>query len=172
MAITGTGSIKRKDFMLFADVAETPDTPIWEIIGDKVEEMSLAMNPNVATVTDVIGNTTTALDKYEVQTDVSPMKAKKESKLFNILYEIVRDEKTLSDVERTFLCVNVFDSTTTGEEPDIKTVYAAWTQKAVVAVQSYGGNTEGLDLPFNIHWTGKKTYGTFDPSTKAFTPAV
>lgn len=172
MAITGTGSIKRKDFMLFADVAETPDTPMWELIGDKVEEMSLAMNPNVATVADVLGNTTTALDKYEVQTDVSPMKAKKESKLFNILYEIVRDEKTLSDVERTFLCVNVFDSTITGEEPDIKTVYAAWTQKAVVAVQSYGGNTEGLDLPFNIHWTGKKTYGTFDPSTKTFTATV
>lgn len=169
MAITGTGSIKRKEFQLFADVAETPATPIWEIIGDKVEEMSLAMNPNVTTVTDVLGNTTTALDKYEVQTDVSPMRAKKESKLFGILYGIVKDEKTLSDVERTFLAVNVFDTSTVTDGEEEKTVYAAWTQKAVVAVQSYGGNTEGLDLPFNIHWTGPKTHGTFDPQTKTFT---
>ncbi len=167
MAITGEGYIKRSDFMTFADVgAETKE---WELIGDKVEEMMLNMNPNVETVTDVTGNTTTTLDRYEVQTDVTPMRAKKESKLAKWLYEVVRDEKTLSEVEKDFLCVNVFDATTSGVEPDITTVYAAWTQKAVVAVQSYGGNSSGLDIPFNIHWTGKKTHGTFDPVTKTFT---
>lgn len=168
MSITGNGYVKRKDFMVFADVG-TEGTPEWELIGDKVEELSLEMNPNVETTTDITGNTTTTLDKYEVQTSVSPMRAKKESKLFAVLYDIVKNEKTLSDVERNFLCVNVFDSTTTGTEPDITTVYAAWTQKGVVAVQSYGGNTAGLDIPFNIHWTGSKTYGTFSPTTKAFT---
>lgn len=166
MSITGNGYIKREEFMVFADVG-TSSTPEWELIGDKVEEMSLEMNPNVETVTDITGNTSTTLDKYEVQTSVSPMRAKKESKLFNILYEIVKEEKTLSDVERTFLCVNVFDKNGDGEAA----TYAAWTQKGVVAVQSYGGGTSGLDIPFNIHWTGKKTHGTFAPGTKAFTPA-
>ncbi len=171
MPITGTGYVKRSDFMTFANVSAT-EIKEWELIGDKVEEMALEMNPNVETVTDITGATTASLDKYEVQTSVSPMRAKKESKLFNILYEIVKDEKTLSDVEREFLCVNVFDTTTTGVEPDIATVYAAWTQMGVVAVQSYGGSTQGLDIPFNIHWTGKKTHGTFNPTTKTFTPAV
>jgi len=167
MAITGTGYIKRSDFMLFADVSDTTP-PDWELIGDKVEELNLAMNPNVSTVTDITGETKTTLDKYQVQTDVSPMKARKDSKLAAILYDIVKEEKTLSDVEHTFLVVNVFDSTTTGEV----TTYAAWTQKAVVAVQNYGGNTEGLDIPFNIHWIGKKTYGSFAPTTKTFTAAA
>lgn len=166
MAITGTGWIKREEFKLFADVGTT-STPEWELLGKKVEDMSLAMNPNVTTVTDVTGDTTTALDKYEVQTDVSPMRAKKDSKFFSILYDIVKEEKTLSDVERTFLCVNIFDAT----EGEDSTAYAAWTQKAVVAVQNYGGNTEGLDIPFNLHWFGEKTYGTFNPSTKTFTAA-
>lgn len=166
MSITGTGYVKRSEFMVFADVA-TASTPEWELIGDKVEEMSLEMNPNVETVTDITGNTSTTLDKYEVQTSVSPMRARKESKLFAVLYDIVKNEKTLSDVERTFLCVNVFDKTGEGSEA----TYAAWTQKGVIAVQSYGGNTQGLDIPFNIHWTGKKTYGTFDPSDKEFTAA-
>jgi hypothetical protein len=169
MSISGTSWIKREEFKLFADVGST-STLEWEIIGRKVEDMSLAMNPNVTTVTDVTGETTTALDKYEVQTDVSPMRAKRDSKFFAILYDIVKNEKTLSDVERTFLCVNIFDSTTTGVEPDTVTAYAAWTQKAVIAVQNYGGNTEGLDIPFNLHWFGEKTYGTFNPTTKAFTP--
>lgn len=163
MSISGTGYIKRSEFMIFADVGDS--TPEWELIGDKVEEMSLEMNPNVETTTDITGNTTTTLDKYEIQTSVSPMRAKKESKLFAFLYDIVKNEKTLSDVEMNFLCVNVFDSTEDGET----TAYAAWTQKGVVAVQSYGGSTTGLDIPFNVHWTGKKTYGTFNPSDKKFT---
>ncbi len=167
MSITGNGYIKREEFMVFADVSNTSGTPEWELIGDKVEEMSLEMNPNVETVTDITGNTSTTLDKYEVQTSVSPMRAKKESKLFAILYDIVKEEKTLSDVERTFLCVNVFDATGEGETA----TYAAWTQKGVIAVQSYGGNTQGLDIPFNIHWAGKKTHGTFNPTTKVFTAA-
>lgn len=163
MAISGTGWIKRKEFKLFADVGTS--TPTWEIIGSKVEDMSLSMNPNVTTVTDVTGETLTVLDKYEVQTDVSPMRAKRDSAFFAILYDIVKEEKTLSDVEKTFLCVNVFDST--GEGSSV--TYAAWTQKAVVAVQNYGGDTEGLDIPFNLHWFGPKTYGTFDPITSTFT---
>ncbi len=166
MSISGTGYVKRSEFMVFADVASAA-TPEWELIGDKVEEMSLEMNPNVETVTDITGNTSTTLDRYEVQTSVSPMRAKKESKLFAILYDIVKEEKTLSDVERTFLCVNVFDKT--GE--DESATYAAWTQKGVIAVQSYGGNTQGLDIPFNIHWLSGKIHGTFNPTTKAFTAA-
>lgn len=172
MAITGEGYIKREHFMTLADVGAAEEEE-WELIGDKVEEMSITMNPNIQTVTDVTGITSTSIDRYQPQTDVSPMRAKKESKLAQWLYEIVRDEKTLTDVEKEFLCVNVFDetTTTTGEEPDIitETVYAAWTQKGVVAVQSYGGNTQGLDIPFNIYWVGKKTHGTFDPATKTFT---
>lgn len=167
MSIAGTGYIKRAEFMTFSDVG-VASTPEWELIGDKVEEMSLEMNPNIETTTDITGNTTTTLDKYEVQTSVSPMRAKKESKLFAVLYDIVKNEKTLSDVERNFLCVNVFDSTGEGET----TTYAAWIQKGVIAVQSFGGGTAGLDIPFNIHWVGKKIYGSFDPKTKAFTATV
>lgn len=164
MSISGTGYIKREEFAVFANVATT-GTAEWELIGDKVEEMSLEMNPNVETMTDVTGNTSTTLDKYEVQTSVSPMRAKRESKLFAILYDIVKEEKTLSDVERDFLCVNIFDKVGEGAEA----TYSAWKQKGVIAVQSYGGNTQGLDIPFNIHWIGKKTYGTFDPTDKEFT---
>lgn len=169
MAITGTGKIPRNAFMLFADVSDAgSQTPEWELIGEGIEELTQEMNPNVETVKDVTGNTTTTLDSYEPQISVSPMKAKKESKLFAILYDIVRYEKKLSDVERNFLCVNIFDDEGTPEAP----AYAAWQQRAIIAVQSYGGDTSGLDIPFNIHWTGKKTHGTFNPTTKTFTPQV
>ena len=79
--ITGTGAVKRAEFKLFADVGEA-ESPEWELQGDRIEELSLELNPNVETVTDVTGVTATTLDKYEEQTSVEPYYAKRESKLF------------------------------------------------------------------------------------------
>lgn len=151
--IAGKGYIKREEFKIFADAsAADASTPEWELQGDKNEDLSLELNPNVETITDVTGVTTTVLDKYEEQTSVGTYRAKRDSKFGAILYDIVKEKKILSDVERTFLCVNLFSGT--------EGKYDAWTQNAVVAVQSYGGDTKGLNIPYNIHWTGARTHGT------------
>lgn len=162
--ITGTGKIKREEFKLFADVGDS-NTPEWELQGSRIEELSLEMNPNIETVTDVTGVTDTVLDKYEKQTSVSPYYAKRDSKMAAWLYNVVREEKTLSDVEKIFCCVNIFAGA------DGK--FDAWTQKAVVAVQSYGGDTKGLQIPYNLHWIGEKTFGTaaIANGVLTFTPA-
>lgn len=149
--ITGKGYVKREEFKLFANVA-TGESPEWELQGDKIEDMSIELNPNVETTADVTGVTTTTLDRYEEQTSVEPYRCRKDSKLFPILYDIVKYRKTLTDVELEFLCVNIF--------ADASGRYDAWTQKGIVAVQSYGGDTAGLSIPYNIHWTGERTYGT------------
>jgi len=60
--ITGTGAVKRAEFKLFADVGEA-ESPEWELQGDRIEELSLELNPDVETVTDVTGVTATTLDK-------------------------------------------------------------------------------------------------------------
>lgn len=161
----GTGRIKREEFKLFADVGAS-SAPEWELQGGRIEDMSLEMNPNVETVTDVTGMTETTLDKYEKQTSVSPYYAKRDSKMAAWLYNVVRDEKTLSDVEKTFCVVNIF----AGSDG----AYDAWTQKGVVAVQSFGGDTKGLQIPYNIHWIGEKVFGTaaISNGTMTFTPAT
>ena len=162
---TGTGRIKREEFKLFADVGSS-NSPEWELQGGRIEDMSLEMNPNVETVTDVTGVTETTLDKYEKQTSVSPYYAKRDSKMAAWLYNVVREEKTLSDVEKTFCVVNIF----AGSDG----AYDAWTQKGVVAVQSFGGDTKGLQIPYNIHWIGEKVFGTaaISNGTMTFSPAT
>lgn len=163
--ITGTGDIKREEFKLFADVSAAGDgaSPEWELQGSKIEDMSIELNPNVETMTDVTGVSATTLDKYEEQTSVEPYYAKRESKLAAILYNIVRNRKTLSDCERTFCCVNIFAGA--------NSAFDAWTQKAIIAVQSFGGNTKGLQIPYTIHWIGEREYGTakIDNGTMTFT---
>ena len=50
--------------------------------------------------------------------------------------------------------------------------FPATREKAVIEVSSYGGDNTGYQIPFNIHYTGEKENGTFNPTTKAFTAAV
>lgn len=164
--ITGTGEIKRAEFKMFVDSSEGKDNTEWELIGSKMEDLSMTMNPNVETITDVTGVTTTALDKYEENSDVSTYRARRESKLSKILYDIVKEKKTLSDVERDFLFVNVFSGT--------EGKWDAWKQKAVIAVQSYGGDTKGLNIPFQLYFIGNRTYGTvrIEDGTVTFSEGV
>ena len=44
-------------------------------------------------------------------------------------------------------------------------------EECYIEIVSYGGDTTGYQIPFNIHYTGVKTKGTFDVSKKTFTPA-
>lgn len=163
--IAGTGDIKRREFAMFVDISLDDERTNWEIVGRKIEDLSLEMNPNVETLTDITGLTQTTLDKYEKQTSVSPYYARRDSKMSEWLYNVVRNEKTLSDVEKTFLCVNIFAGAGGS--------YDAWTQKAIVAVQSYGGDTKGVQIPYTLYWIGEKTFGTVSiaDGVPTFSPA-
>ena len=159
--IPGNGYIKRSESKLFVNVG-TDDAPEWELQGDRNEELSHELNPNVESGEDVTGATYADLDKYEEETDVETYRARRESKWAAILYNIIKYRKTLTDVVHQFLIVNTF----AGADG----AYDAWVQKAVVAVQSHAGDTKGMNMPYNIHWTGERIHGTFNLETLTFTP--
>lgn len=159
--IPGTGYIKRSESKLFVNVG-TDDAPEWELQGDRNEELSHELNPNVDSGEDVTGATYADLDKYEEETDVETYRARRESKWAAILFNIIKYRKTLTDVVHQFLIVNTF----AGADG----AYDAWVQKGVVAVQSHAGDTKGMNMPYNIHWTGERIHGTFNLETLTFTP--
>jgi hypothetical protein len=160
MAITGTGKIKRNDVMHFVNVG-TSETPIWEQLGDGIESLLRELNNKVETKQDITGKTSTTVTKGNQVSSFNPFKAKKESKLFAKLYKIYTDDLELSDVEMEFLEVSVFDEVSAG-------VYSAIKQTGAVDLKSYGGDTTGLDLPFEVNYIGDKIKGNFTASTKAF----
>ena len=47
--------------------------------------------------------------------------------------------------------------------------YKAFKQKAAIDLKSWGGDTKGIGMPYDLNWVGPKTYGTFNPETKKFT---
>jgi hypothetical protein len=51
------------------------------------------------------------------------------------------------------------------------TAFPAIREEAVLEITSYGGDAQGYQIPFNVHYTGIKQKGTFDVQSKTFTPA-
>lgn len=164
--MTGTvtaGKAKRKDFATFFKVAGA--TPNYELIGKGIEDSSIKQGAKVDTKTDITGNTETTLSGYEKTTDLDPIYVEGGVKFAEYLDDIEENEKILDDVVGTFLVVKMYKTTAESK-------YVAYEQRAVVEVTSFGGDTKGVNTPCTLHWIGSRTYGTFDPTTKTFTPNV
>jgi len=158
--ISGTGKIKRNAVMHLVNVGTTI-LPEFEQLGEGMESLTREMNNSVDTKQDILGNTSTTITKGNQVSSFSPFKAKKESKLFAKLYKIYTDDLELSDVEMEFVEVSVFDEVSEG-------VYSAIKQTGAVDLKSYGGDTTGLDMPFDVNYIGAKIKGNFTVATKTF----
>lgn len=158
---------KRNTYMLFMDVSTSGATSAeYEIIGKDIEELSRELNNEVNSFTNILGETETEITKGNQVTTCDPVKFRDDSKASKILYGIYKNDSELSDVERDFIEVNTAVPVT-GSDGE----YEAFKQKGAIDLKSWGGDTTGINSPFDINWIGTKTYGTFNPTTKAFTPA-
>ena len=60
--------------------------------------------------------------------------------------------------------VHLWEEESSGAFPAVK-------EECYIEITSYGGDTTGYQIPFNVHYTGVKTKGTFNVQTKTFTAA-
>lgn len=156
---------KRNTYKIFMNVSEST-TKEWEIIGKDIEELSRELNNEVESKTNILGETEVEITKGNQVTTCDPIKLRDDSKASKILYNIYKNDLELSDVEREFLEVNT-SMPVTGQDGE----YEAFTQVGAIDLKSWGGDTTGINSPFDINWKGSKTCGTFNPTTKTFTPA-
>ncbi|TQI66266.1 hypothetical protein [Clostridium sp. KNHs216] len=161
MAVTYVaGKAKRKDFAVFF---KTPgETPAYELIGKGIEDASINPNATVDTVNDITGAAETTLSGYEKSMDLDPIYIHGGEKFPEFLDNLEETNAILDDVVGTFLFVKMYK--TDGENS-----YVAWEQTAVVELTGFGGDTKGVNAPCTLHFTGERTMGTFNPTTKTFT---
>lgn len=154
--------IKRNLFKTFINTTKGDGAAVYEVLGADLEELNVEMNANVVKQANILGETSTSIDKYEKQASVEPYKADSGTGLYTRLKGIIDDEETLDDLKTDIVHVDLMSTASSGAYPAIK-------EEAIIEVVSYGGNTEGFQIPFNLHLTGVRTKGTFNPTTKAFT---
>ena len=55
--------------------------------------------------------------------------------------------------------VHLWETEQSGAFPAVK-------EECYIEITSYGGDTTGYQIPFNVHYTGVKTKGTFNVQTE------
>lgn len=157
---------KKIERKLLAHFIEVPGASVvCTRLGEGIEEMQVSMGANVVKKTDITGVTDVSIDKYETTQEVTPYMAREGDPLFNWLQSIIDERKTLDDLNTNVVDVKLWEAQVNGK-------YPATREKCVVEVTSYGGNTEGYQIPFNVHRTGERESGMFDMVSKTFVPDI
>lgn len=153
--------IERKYLAHFINTA-TNGSAEYERLGKDLEEFSPDLSAQVETKKNILGENTILISGYEKTASVEPYYAESGSALFERLQDIIDNSRVLDELVTDVVEVKLWDSTGDG-------VYPAIREEAYIEITSYGGDTSGYQIPFTLHFTGKRTKGTFNVAEKTFT---
>lgn len=154
--------IERKYLAHFINVAQEGEA-VYEQLGQDLESYSPEMSAQVETKRNILGESAVVISGYEKSAAVEPYYADADSGLFNRLQAIIDGDLVLEKLRTDVVEVKLWKET--------EGKFEAIREEAYIAVTSYGGDTTGYQIPFTLHYTGKKTKGSFDPATRTFTEA-
>ena len=136
---------------------------VFEILGEDIEEMSVEMNPETEQRKNILGQTKTIDSGFTPTMSADPWYANTESKLYPHMKDIVFEQ--LKGDERKTLMLEVIVEDTEAE------THLAYVREVKVTPTSYGGGTEGFNIPFTVDFDGAYAKGTVTAeSVKAGAP--
>ena len=148
--------IERKFMAHFLEVGEQ-----YVRLGKELEEYSPELSAQVEKTKNILGQTAVNITGYEKSGSVEPYFAEAGDPLFEKLQAIIDGDLVLEDCKAAMVEVKLWE----GEG----TVFPAVREECYLEVNSYGGDTQGYQIPFTVHYTGKKDQGTFDIGSLTFT---
>jgi len=158
-----TTKIKRSEFKTFLNT--TPDsTATYNVIGDGVTTGTINYNPEVTTETYI--DQTSASTEIERYAPVLPIEASAKSgdAVFEFIDTLRKDRATLADAQTDIVNVWLHESPTLND-------YPAEKQTVSIQVDSFGGDGgTAVKLNYTVNFIGDPVVGTFNPTTKVFTP--
>ena len=157
--------IARKMLQHFMNATPGEDTATYGVLGHDLEELSVEFNADIEKTKNILGANSISLKGYEKEASVEPFIADPDDPIYPFLKGIIDEEKVLDDVKTDVVKVELFADVTSGAYPAVK-------EEVFIEVVSEGGDTTGYQIPFNIHFTGNRTKGTFNPTTKEFTASA
>jgi hypothetical protein len=155
--------IDRKYLAHFINAGEGEEA-LYVRLGEDLEEYSPELSAQVDTKKNILGQSSVLISAYEKTGSVEPYYAQKGDPLFEKLQKILDEGLVLDQLKTDVVEVKLWEAAQEG-------VYPASREEVYIEVTSYGGDTTGYQIPFTLHYTGKKEKGTFDVSTKTFTAA-
>ncbi len=134
-------------------------------LGKDLEEFSVELSPDVETSKNILGENSVKHNGYEATSSADPIYYEYEDALTEKVMEIAMLRKTGDACKTSYVEVLLKP----GEEGAEPTVIRAVREDVYVIPTSYGGDTSGVQVPFEIRFAGNRTEGTFELGTKKFT---
>ena len=156
--------IVRKYMAHYLDSNFGSGTASWYRIGEDLEEYSVELNPDTELRKNILGTTAFIHNGYEPSADADPFYARQGDALFDKLQSIIDGLETGDALKTSAVEVHLWDETSGA--------YTAYKQDCYVVPTSYGGDTSGYQIPFQVYYVGDKTAGTFNIAEGSFTPAA
>lgn len=151
------GKLNREALAHYLDTAwnKTVDdvaSATFEIIGDDIEDMSVEMNSDTSQVKNILGQTRTKDNGYAPSMDADPYYADPDKAIYKKLRDIAMKRLKGDECKTLMLEVIVEDTEATK--------HLAYVREVMVKPTSYGGGTEGFNIPFNVSEDGAWVEGT------------
>lgn len=159
--------MQREKMLHVINATPSAQTPTYEAIGEDLEDFSVEMNAQVDKKKNILGKNKNTLSGYEPQADVDTYYAIPGSKTFEFLQDILDNRKTDDDVKTDVVEVHLWE-----ESGNSGVEFKAYKDEVIVEIVSYGGDTVAYGIPYNLHYSNVRTVGTYNATTKAFTPTV
>ncbi len=128
------------------------DKATFELIGDDIEDMSVEMNADTSQIKNILGQTRTQDNGYTPSMDADPFYADPEKALYPKLRDIAMERLKGDECKTLMLEVIV-------EDLEAST-HTAYVREVMVKPTSYGGGTEGFNIPFSVSEDGAWVKGT------------
>lgn len=129
-------------------------TPEWQIIGVGVEDSSIEYNPDTTTSTDILGISTTIINKLETSQTLEPMVVIGGSKLALKLYNQVKYGRLSELAMYEVMQIHAYVGGEGKYEAEVH-------RNCTLTPQSLGGSAT-VDMPINISYSNDKVHGTVD----------
>lgn len=156
------GKLERKYLAHFIDASFNGETANYVRLGKDLEEYNEELNPDVEVQKNILGEQNVVHNGYEVQGEVNPYYAYEGDPLFTKLAEIANNRAT-GDA-----CMTTKVEVLLNAEGAVTWAYR---EDCYVIPTSVGGDTSGVQIPFTTYNAGNRVAGTFDMTTKTFTPS-
>lgn len=153
----------RKLLRTYVNVGEN-DAQEWFLVGSGVEDSSIELNPSTTTTTDILGVTTTEVEKWEPAQSFDPFTVKGGSALAFKLHEIWTNKtpELLSQFD-VLVVYKYIGTETDGYEAELQ-------KNCTINITSIGGSAY-VDMPIEISYSNDSVKGTvkFTENVPTFT---
>ena len=138
----------------------------YQLIGADLSEFNVELNPQVETTQNILGENSVVHSGYEVSSSASPVYHDFSKTLESKLIELAMSRKTGDQCKTSYVEV-LYQEDESGKFTPVH----CFREDVLIIPTSYGGDTSGVQVPYDIHYCGNRVKGTFDKATKKFTVA-